>query len=377
MGHSRKRADKQRKTLKVQVPDQARDRASTEVVGDLRMIDQAAYDRKHRLYQQAVQSPKGDISYMLRFFRENIGMQAPVHLREDFCGTAAISATWCKSDVRRTATGVDLDAQALRWGWQNNACSLLGGSAARVCLVHSNVLSDIAEGPVVRTTGADLSGPALSDLQAAEHANKACHDDDGARSDCCDAETDDLRCKPADIVCFFNFSVCLLFTRSDVLRYFRHVRQAINPEGGVFVLDLLGGPAAEVNARIQRRNDVTGMTYLWEQVGYNPVTRHIHTYITLCDPETKQVLPRAFAYHWRLWTLPDVLELLRQAGFPLVEVWLRPIKDAGAEQTGMADGEDTDYERYDLKGSNAELIGSVQGGWTAYVVAVVPGDASV
>lgn len=34
----------------------------------------AAYlDRKYSLYQRAVQSPKGDISWMVKFFREYVG----------------------------------------------------------------------------------------------------------------------------------------------------------------------------------------------------------------------------------------------------------------------------------------------------------------
>jgi hypothetical protein len=103
---------------------------------------------KFALYQDAVQAPQGDVSWMLRFYREYVGLQVwairacirsslhmhcchqqhlpqlsapilhhshssqvscasqvPLHLREDFCGTAMISATWCKGDVRRTATG--------------------------------------------------------------------------------------------------------------------------------------------------------------------------------------------------------------------------------------------------------------------------------
>lgn len=37
------------------------------------------------------------------------------------------------------------------------------------------------------------------------------------------------------------------------------------------VLDLLGGPSAECDARIDRSNTVTGASFLWEQEGYNPV----------------------------------------------------------------------------------------------------------
>ena len=36
-----------------------------------------------------------------------------------------------------------------------------------------------------------------------------------------------------------------------------------------------------------------------------------------------QVLRHAFTYHWKLWTLPEILELLHEAGFPEVHVWIR------------------------------------------------------
>lgn len=36
-----------------------------------------------------------------------------------------------------------------------------------------------------------------------------------------------------------------------------------------------------------------------------------------------QVLRHAFTYHWKLWTIPEVLELLSEAGFLEVHVWIR------------------------------------------------------
>lgn len=109
----------------------------------------------------AVQSPAGDISYMLRFFRQYVGLQVrkdpnpwvgqdpgqllafalqvPLHLREDFSGTSFICATWCKADVRRTALGIDIDREALAWGWRHNGQALLGQPENQMCLVQANV----------------------------------------------------------------------------------------------------------------------------------------------------------------------------------------------------------------------------------------------
>ncbi len=71
--------------------------------------------------------------------------------------------------------------------------------------------------------------------------------------------------------------------------YFQRVRRALNAEGGVFVMDLLGGHEAESTDVIPRHNGVTGASFLWEQEAFDPVTRHIRAYITLRDPATRKV----------------------------------------------------------------------------------------
>lgn len=39
-----------------------------------------------------------------------------------------------------------------------------------------------------------------------------------------------------------------------------------------------------------------------------------------------QVLRRAFRYDWRLWTIPELAEMLEEAGFDSMRAWLRPMK---------------------------------------------------
>ena len=36
-----------------------------------------------------------------------------------------------------------------------------------------------------------------------------------------------------------------------------------------------------------------------------------------------QVLKHAFTYHWKVWTIAEALELLHEAGFEEVHVWMR------------------------------------------------------
>ena len=40
----------------------------------------------------------------------------------------------------------------------------------------------------------------------------------------------------------------------------------------------------------------------------------------------RQMLRRAFRYDWRLWTVPELREMLLAAGFHDVRAWLRPMK---------------------------------------------------
>lgn len=48
---------------------------------------------KFHFYQKSVQRPKGDISYATMFFLKYIGTRNPLHLQEDFCGTALLRYT--------------------------------------------------------------------------------------------------------------------------------------------------------------------------------------------------------------------------------------------------------------------------------------------
>ncbi len=38
------------------------------------------------------------------------------------------------------------------------------------------------------------------------------------------------------------------------------------------------------------------------------------------------MLRRAFRYDWRLWTIPELAEMLEEAGFDGMRAWLRPMK---------------------------------------------------
>ena len=61
----------------------------------------AAQADRYELYLRSVQDPDHEVQMMQRVYRDAY-KRAPVSLREDFCGTAAVCATWVKSGKDRT-----------------------------------------------------------------------------------------------------------------------------------------------------------------------------------------------------------------------------------------------------------------------------------
>ena len=92
-----------------------------------------------------------------------------------------------------------------------------------------------------------------------------------------------------------------------------------------------------------------------EQESFDPITHRIRCAIHFEGPGRRR-LRRAFTYDWRLWSLPELTEVLRGAGFEHVEV-LWDVAPSAA---------DTDY--VPRKSAKA------QAGWLAYVVGRRPGS---
>lgn len=66
------------------------------------------------------------------------------------------------------------------------------------------------------------------------------------------------------------------------------------------------------------------------------------------------MLKQVFSYEYRLWTLPEIREVLSEAGFSRAEVYWQGTD----EETGEANGEFTPTE-----------IGEPNAGWIVYLVA--------
>ncbi len=235
---------------------------------------------KYDLYQRAVQDPQGDVARIRRAFLRRFG-RPPRLLREDFCGSAALACAWVAAHREHRAFGIDLDPEPLAWARRHNVGALRPEQAERVCLLRGDVLR--------------------------------------------------VRTPPADVVAAFNFSFFGWKTRPELVRYFRCVRRHLHRRG-LFVLDAYGGPEAQ--ERREERRSVDGFTYVWDQDRFDPITHETTCFIHFEFRDGSR-MRRAFRYDWRLWTLPELRELLEEAGFGRVEVYWEGTERRTGEPNGV------------------------------------------
>ena len=89
-------------------------------------------------YELCVQSPRHVAGFL-----HAVHANEPQILREDFCGTATLSAHWARSHRERWAVGVDLDGPTLRWGERRHLQSVEPALRRRVTLIEGNVLDGL------------------------------------------------------------------------------------------------------------------------------------------------------------------------------------------------------------------------------------------
>ena len=233
----------------------------------------------HALYQEAVQCVEAEIDFVDETFTSMRGRKARL-LREDFCGTANTACEWVRRRAGNRAIAVDLDSDVLEWGRTHNV-SNLGAAAERITLVQGDVLR--------------------------------------------------VRTEPVDAVLAHNFSYWLLKERRLMRRYFRRVRESLKP-GGLFFLDGYGGADAHREVRERTKNE--SFTYIWEQASFNPINHDMLCHIHFKFPDGSRIR-RAFSYSWRLWSLPEIRELLQEAGFSRSTVYWQGTDEESGEGDGV------------------------------------------
>ena len=252
----------------------------------------------HKMYQESVQCVEAEIDFVEATYKAIRGNEAR-YLREDFSGTGQTAGEWVDRNPDNKAWAIDLEASVLDWG-------------------KANVLPTLKNPNNLTFVKADVRDSSIANM---------------------------------DIVLAMNFSYFLFMQRQTLRDYFVSVKNSLE-ETGVFFLDAFGGYEAAKELTEERQCE--GFTYIWEQASFNPINSEMQCYIHFKTDDGIEY-NRAFSYYWRLWTLPELQELLLEAGFSQVDVYW----EGTDEESGEGDGV---FE--------ATRMGTADAGWVCYIVAL-------
>ncbi|CBW25754.1 conserved hypothetical protein [Halobacteriovorax marinus SJ] len=261
------------------------------------------YD-KHAYYLAAVQDPISDVERISKIYREIFKKDA-LSLREDFSGTYALSCCWVQSSKNRSALAIDLDPEAIAYGDNRYRANLSDDEQSRVESSVSNSL---------QTTS------------------------------------------PKDIIATFNFSYCLLTSRALLLEYFKHAYSSLNEEG-MLILDIFGGSDSEIPEIQEREVDdhdhLESFLFEFERKDFNPISRIANYGIHFKFNNGDEYLD-AFTYCFRMWSIPEIRDLLAEAGFSSSKVYWEDF-----DEEGLGNGEfyQTESEENSVN-------------WSAYIVGI-------
>lgn len=252
---------------------------------------------KYAIYRRAVQAPETDVEFLRDTYRE-IRRRNPESLREDFCGTFSICCEWVRLGGRNRAYGIDLDPEPIEYGKQKYLPQLSSSQRDRLDVHLENVLSS-----------------------SVPHA---------------------------DIVCAMNFSHFIFKDRETMRAYFKNCHRSLN-DGGLLVTDCFGGSLCqEAN---EEKTSHRGFTYYWDQKSFDPVSNHavFHIHFKLDGQKKRESV---FTYDWRMWSIPEIREIMAEAGFRKTHVYWE-----GSTRDGRGNGVFRPVEQ------GEECLG-----WIAYVI---------
>lgn len=234
---------------------------------------------KYEYYEKSVQNPSNEVEFFNEKFKE-IRKRKPHNLREDFCGTGAITCEWVKQGEDHHAWGIDLDPEPIGYGKDHHFAKLSSKEQSRVRYIEGNVLT--ASTPKV------------------------------------------------DIAFAFNFSYYIFKERKQLIDYFSKVREAL-VDDGVFFIDLFGGPDSQTLMTDVIEHD--GFKYYWECQEFNPLNNHCRFAIHFKRKGEKK-RKNVFVYNWRMWVMAELKEILLDAGFTkCISYW------EGEDDDGDGDGQ--------------------------------------
>lgn len=238
---------------------------------------------KYFYYTNSVQSAPHDAELLWKMFRKSRKGALPeqVMFQEDFCGTAALCYEWAALAPECHAVGIDLDQKALDWGKKHHSQEHDEDVFNRVTTICGDVLADHHIRP--------------------------------------------------NLICALNFSYFFIEDRQKMLEYFRSSRNSLQQDG-LLVLDCFGGPAYQNTHLDRRTNPEEKFTYWWEVESFDSISHHMTCHLHYQRRGEKK-REKVFTYHWRQWSVPEITDLLREAGFSNIEYWAE-----GMTKSGEGDG---------------------------------------
>ena len=255
---------------------------------------------KYKIYTQAVQSPDTDVRFFKKVYRQTRGDKQPRYFREDFCAAYAISCEWVKLGKDKIAYGVDLDPETLDYGHEHNFPELNKDQRRRLNILEADVLK--------------------------------------------------VKTPKMDIIAAMNFSYCFFKERKKLKAYFAKAYKDLKSDG-VFIVDCFGGSLTQEPNEENTKHRT--FTYYWDQKSFDPVTYEGMFYIHFKRKGEKR-REKVFTYDWRLWTIPELRDLMEEVGFSRVDIYWE-----GTTKSGAGDG----VFRKVTKGEDCEA-------WIAYVIGV-------
>ncbi|MHC8441081.1 MAG: methyltransferase domain-containing protein [Candidatus Eutrophobiaceae bacterium] len=253
---------------------------------------------RHVYYERAVQCVEAEIDFVDDTFQK-LRKRKARSVREDFCATANTACEWVRRRRKNIAYAVDIDSKVLDWAIQHNMQRLPPSDQNRLRFIQEDALT-------VQTP------------------------------------------KAVDAILAMNFSYWVMRDRPSMLGYFRNAHRNLAQDGILF-LDAFGG--YEAFKLLEEETDHEDFTYIWDQHYYNPINGHAICKIHFRFPDGSE-LRNAFKYKWRIWTLPEITEMLEETGFDSTIYW------EGADANGGGNGKFTQTSE-----------GEADAGWIAYIVA--------
>ena len=116
--------------------------------------------------------------------------------------------------------------------------------------------------------------------------------------------------------------------RQEMKNYFSNVFSSLNKKG-LFVVDIFGG--SQCYDAIEDVHTKKKFTYYWDQVSYDPISNFALFYIHFRVNGKK--VTKVFKYDWRMWSIPEVRDLMEEVGFKKTHVYWE-----GTTRKGEGDG---------------------------------------